>query len=231
MRNKPDMRVAGFIAKRYLFAKKSHNVINIISAISAIGMAVGTAALIIILSVYNGFDSLVKSMMSNVEPDLLITPATGKTFVPAKVKLPELNPGQRMDGTPDCKFANLPYKETPDTEIPFSDIDDAWNAGDINAPTTPVEVETPHNTPEMACKPEIAVSEADKGKSKGKAKLARQTTLRGVYVTCEIIDDVVSFTVAGVNGGANTAATTVTDIDNLIGELEEVKMALTAGVY
>ena len=76
------MKVAGFIAKRYLFAKKSHNVINIISAISAIGMAVGTAALIIILSVYNGFDSLVKSMMSNVEPDLLITPATGKTFVP-----------------------------------------------------------------------------------------------------------------------------------------------------
>ena len=76
------MKVAGFIAKRYLFAKKSHNVINIISAISAIGMAVGTAALIIILSVYNGFDSLIKSMMSNVEPDLLITPATGKTFVP-----------------------------------------------------------------------------------------------------------------------------------------------------
>ena len=76
------MRLAGFIAKRYLFAKKSHNVINIISAISAIGMAIGTAALIIILSVYNGFDSLIRSMMSNVEPDLLITPATGKTFIP-----------------------------------------------------------------------------------------------------------------------------------------------------
>ena len=76
------MRLAGFIAKRYLFAKKSHNVINIISAISAIGMAIGTAALIIILSVYNGFDSLIKTMMSNVEPDLLITPSTGKVFVP-----------------------------------------------------------------------------------------------------------------------------------------------------
>ena len=76
------MRLAPFIAGRYLFAKKSHNVINIISAISAIGMAIGTAALIIILSVYNGFDSLVKSMMSNVEPDLIITPATGKVFVP-----------------------------------------------------------------------------------------------------------------------------------------------------
>ena len=76
------MHIAQFIAGRYLFARKSHNVINIISAISAIGMAVGTAALIIILSVYNGFDSLIRSMMSNVEPDLLITPATGKTFVP-----------------------------------------------------------------------------------------------------------------------------------------------------
>ena len=45
-------------------------------------MAVGTAALIIILSIYNGFDSLVRSMMSSVEPDLMITPATGKVFVP-----------------------------------------------------------------------------------------------------------------------------------------------------
>ena len=76
------MNLAQFMARRYLFAKKSHNVINIISAISAIGMAIGTAALIIILSVYNGFDSLIRSMMSNVEPDLLITPTTGKTFVP-----------------------------------------------------------------------------------------------------------------------------------------------------
>ena len=76
------MRLAPFIASRYLFAKKSHNVINIISAISAIGMAIGTAALIIILSVYNGFDSLIRSMMSNVEPDLLISPASGKVFIP-----------------------------------------------------------------------------------------------------------------------------------------------------
>lgn len=76
------MKLAPFIAGRYLIAKKSHNVINIISAISAAGMAIGTAALIIILSVYNGFDSLIRSMLSNVEPDLMITPATGKVFVP-----------------------------------------------------------------------------------------------------------------------------------------------------
>ena len=76
------MRLPAFIAGRYLVAKKSHNVINIISAVSAVGMAIGTAALIIILSIYNGFDSLVKSMMSSVEPDFLVVPATGKTFIP-----------------------------------------------------------------------------------------------------------------------------------------------------
>lgn len=69
-------------AVRYLFAKKSHNVINIISATSAVGMAVGTAALIIIMSVYNGFDGLVRDSLGNVEPDLLVTPAEGKVFVP-----------------------------------------------------------------------------------------------------------------------------------------------------
>lgn len=76
------MKLQFFIAWRYLFAKKSHNVINIISAISAIGMAIGTAALVIIMSVYNGFDSLVRSMLGNVEPELLVTPSQGKVFVP-----------------------------------------------------------------------------------------------------------------------------------------------------
>lgn len=76
------MKLPLLIASRYLFAKKSHNVINIVSAISCVGMAVGTAALIIILSVYNGFDALVKTMMSSVEPDLMIVPAQGKFFVP-----------------------------------------------------------------------------------------------------------------------------------------------------
>lgn len=76
------MNLPFFIARRYLFAKKSHNVINIISAISSIGMAVGTAALIVILSVYNGFDAIVKTTVSSVEPDLMIVPSEGKFFVP-----------------------------------------------------------------------------------------------------------------------------------------------------
>ena len=76
------MKLPLLFAFRYLFARKSHNVINIISSISVAGMAIGTAALIVILSVYNGFDALVRSSMSTLDPDFLITPATGKVFVP-----------------------------------------------------------------------------------------------------------------------------------------------------
>lgn len=76
------MNVALYIARRYLFAKKSHNVINVISAISAIGLAIGTAALILIMSVYNGFDGIIESNLSDLDPDILITSAEGKFFVP-----------------------------------------------------------------------------------------------------------------------------------------------------
>lgn len=65
-----------------MFAKKSHTVINIISGISVFGVAVGTMALIIVLSVYNGFDSLIKSVYSSFDPDLKITAAEGKVFDP-----------------------------------------------------------------------------------------------------------------------------------------------------
>ena len=76
------MNTTFFIARRYLFAKKSHNVINIISAISAAGIAVGCAALVIILSIYNGFDDLLKGMFDSYTPDVVVTPDTGKVFTP-----------------------------------------------------------------------------------------------------------------------------------------------------
>lgn len=75
------MNLPLFIAKRYLLAKKSHNVINIISAISVVGVATGTMALIVILSVFNGFDSLLKSLFSVFDPPLKISLVEGKTFV------------------------------------------------------------------------------------------------------------------------------------------------------
>lgn len=74
------MNLALYIAKRYLFAKKSHNVINIISAISVVGMAIGTAALVVILSVYNGFNGIIEQNLGELDPDYKIVPSEGKTF-------------------------------------------------------------------------------------------------------------------------------------------------------
>jgi lipoprotein-releasing system permease protein len=69
-----------FVARRYLISKKSHNIINLISGISMVGVAVGTAALIIVLSVFNGFESVVVSLFSVFDPDIEITVVQGKTF-------------------------------------------------------------------------------------------------------------------------------------------------------
>ena len=69
-----------FIAKRYLFSRRTQNVINIISAISMLGVAVGTAALIVVLSVFNGFDGLIQMLFNSFDPDLKITIIEGKTF-------------------------------------------------------------------------------------------------------------------------------------------------------
>lgn len=84
-----------YIAKRYLFAKKSHNVINIISLISLFGVAFGVAALVIVLSIYNGFDSLIKKMYSTFDAELKVSLVEGKTF---SVNLPEIERLRRLEG-------------------------------------------------------------------------------------------------------------------------------------
>ena len=68
------------IAVRYLFSKKSHSAINIISMVSICGVAVTTMALICTLSVYNGFQDLISSLYSSLDPQIKITPSAGKTF-------------------------------------------------------------------------------------------------------------------------------------------------------
>jgi len=70
-----------FIAKRYLFSKKSVNAINIISGISTLGVLVGSAALVIILSVFNGFEMLILNMYSSFTPEMRIEPSQGKSFM------------------------------------------------------------------------------------------------------------------------------------------------------
>lgn len=68
-----------FIARRYLFSKKSTHVINVISSISVIGVAVATMALVIVLSVFNGFHDLVASLFTSFDPQLKVLPVEGKT--------------------------------------------------------------------------------------------------------------------------------------------------------
>jgi len=81
------MKLSLYIAKRYLFAKKSRNAINIISAVSVAGVAVGTMALIIILSVFNGLERMVSQIFNTFDPDIKITAAVGKTFIPDTARL------------------------------------------------------------------------------------------------------------------------------------------------
>ncbi len=74
------MKTSLFIARRYLFGKKSTNAINLISGISVLGLSIGTAALVLVLSVFNGFEDLITGLFSNFNPDIKVEPIKGKTF-------------------------------------------------------------------------------------------------------------------------------------------------------
>jgi lipoprotein-releasing system permease protein len=69
-----------YIAKRYLFSKKSHNAINVISGVSVCGVALATLAMVCTLSVFNGFRDLVATMFTAFDPELKITSVNGKVF-------------------------------------------------------------------------------------------------------------------------------------------------------
>lgn len=86
------------IALRYLRAKKGHTAVNIISIISVLGVVVTTAALICVLSVFNGFHDLIKEKLSTVDPDIAITATMGKTIADADsvVRVAQAIPGVEM---------------------------------------------------------------------------------------------------------------------------------------
>ncbi len=84
-----------YIARRYLLAKKSRNVINIISGISFVSIMLGTAALVIVLSVFNGIDGLLKNTHKSFDPDLKILPEKGKVFTLSADSLKQL---EEMEG-------------------------------------------------------------------------------------------------------------------------------------
>lgn len=89
------MNLPLYIAWRYLFSKKSHNAINTISMVSVCGIVVATIALVCALSVYNGFNDLFSMMFSSFDPELKITPRSGKVFDPTS---PELRRVKELSG-------------------------------------------------------------------------------------------------------------------------------------
>lgn len=94
-----------YIAKRYLISKKSHNVINIISWISVLGITIGTAALIIVLSAFNGLQTLVEGLYASFDPDIKITLVEGKTFEADQF------PAEEVKAIPGVKYYNEALEE------------------------------------------------------------------------------------------------------------------------
>lgn len=84
------MKLSIFIARRYLFSKKKQNAINIISIISMVGVMIGTTALIVVLSVFNGIDTLLTTVTDSFTPDLTVSPAQGKFVATDSLLLEQL---------------------------------------------------------------------------------------------------------------------------------------------
>lgn len=128
------MKLSLFIASRYLISKKKQNIINIISAISAGGIVVGTLALVIVLSVFNGFTDLVGTFFSSFDPDIKITPAEGKVFDPQTAEFEKIrnNPdiihyAEVMEDVALLKYGTQIYpavvKGVPDNYTQYTLID------------------------------------------------------------------------------------------------------------
>ncbi len=96
------MNTSLFIARRYLFSKKSTNVINVISGISVVGVMVATMALVVVLSVFNGFSDLVATFFTAFDPQLEVVPATGKTVAADNPVIVEIKNMDEVEMTTEC---------------------------------------------------------------------------------------------------------------------------------
>lgn len=117
------------IAKRYLFSKKSHNAINIISAISVCGVALATLALVCTLSVFNGFHDLIASFFTHFDPDLKVEAIKGKTFTPDSTQLIAIEsiPGMEVVSSTLEDNAMAKYKDQQ-TMVTIKGVDDNFQA-------------------------------------------------------------------------------------------------------
>ena len=84
------MKASFFIAFRYLISKKSSNFINVVSKLAIVGVAIGTMALVVVLSIFNGLEDLIRSIYGNFEPEIKITATVGKSFLRDSVLIEKL---------------------------------------------------------------------------------------------------------------------------------------------
>ncbi len=96
------MNVPFFIARRYILSKKSTNAINLISGISVAGVAIASAALVVVLSVFNGFRDMVASFQTNFDPQLKITASEGKTMASDDPLLEKVRSMEAVDVATEC---------------------------------------------------------------------------------------------------------------------------------
>lgn len=94
-------RLPLFFARRYLFSKKSHSVINLVSIVSAFSVAIPVAAMVILLSVFNGFEQLIKTLDRSFDPDIRVMPVLGKVFGIDSLPREEI---LRIDGVRQAAF-------------------------------------------------------------------------------------------------------------------------------
>ena len=115
-------------ASRYFRAKKSTNAINIIAWVSVVAIAVGAGALIVILSVFNGFEGLVKSLYSSFYPAIKIAPASGKTIILTPAQLQQISavPGVAHFSEVIEEKAVLRYGDEPTIAV-LKGVDSGYN--------------------------------------------------------------------------------------------------------
>lgn len=116
-----------YIARRYLFSKKSTHAINIISAISAVGVAVATMALVVTLSVFNGFHDLVATFFTSFDPQIEIVPSQGKTVPADDPMLAKVKSLPQVDVATEClKDQALAIYNGKQTMVTLMGVDDSF---------------------------------------------------------------------------------------------------------
>ena len=117
-----------FVARRYLFSKKSTHAINVISGISVVGVAVATMALVVTLSVFNGFHDLVASFLTSFDPQLKVTPVKGKSVAADDPRLTQIRELPQVDVATECmEDQALAYYNGRQAMVTVKGVDDNFD--------------------------------------------------------------------------------------------------------